>query len=702
MSPLPRGIHSLKMPGRSLSAANFFCLTAFIKHRELGGALLDKGSETNLLASPQRHASSLRIACLLGKTTVTFFKEIKMAKSIHSKLSVFKASALRIAGTNIRGGVNPVSGLYDITSSIVELASTIAAQGLLQNLVGYLDPADKTSALIVAGGRRLTAIRYAMEKGWISVDYTVDVKLVREEDAELVGLIENGTHEVMNPAKEAVAYSKLVARGYSAEDVAAIFSVDVAFVQRRVRLTSVAPEIFAAFETGVLSLDSIRAFTVSSDHEQQRQVFGMLAPNFDATRIRKLLTESSVSMDRPIVSWVGLSAYLEAGGRLQSDLYHDQSYLLDVVLLENLAKQKLESETISALAHESWAWVEYCTRPISNFELQYTLGYRYAPYVHDTLSEADQVEVDALNDALSDLDDTDDFADEQAESLQAQIEAIESRYSRVAEEAKPFAGVVACFNSEGQLHLIRGVMRNDDVKAHLAALRNSDTSTDTKLVEKSKYSERIVREVTANQTFALQAELMANHHVALCMLAARLVSQLDFSLFSVETNLLDIKLTVFSGDSVESTSDSRAVKLLSEAEQNWKAKLSQCDDSLFSTLLSWEAAEVTALISFVVARSLNAQSATVSRRNPGIDKLSNALNFDMSDYWEPTPSTYFNMMKKEHIIADLSPYASATDLAAMVKMKKSELVHKATKVLSDKKWLPDFVVPKACELVCAD
>lgn len=122
-----------------------------------------------------------------------------------------------------------------------ELAASIAAPGLLQSLV--VRKAKKGKFAVVAGGRRLSALRLLADAGKIEADYAVPCHLLDgAADAAEISLAENSVREPMHPADEFEAFRSLVDGGMSEADVAARFGVTEAVVSRRLRLARVSPQ----------------------------------------------------------------------------------------------------------------------------------------------------------------------------------------------------------------------------------------------------------------------------------------------------------------------------------------------------------------------------------------------------------------------------------------------------------------------------
>src|SRR3546814_17288805 len=94
-----------------------------------------------------------------------------------------------------------------------------------------------------------------------------------------------------------------------------------------------------------MSRELLMAFTVADDEEQQLQVWEMIADAHDPSPswVRRKLTENSVRVSDKRVRFVGLDAYVEAGGSVVRDLFETDhgGWLPDVGLLARLVAAPL-------------------------------------------------------------------------------------------------------------------------------------------------------------------------------------------------------------------------------------------------------------------------------------------------------------------------------------------------------------------------
>lgn len=178
-------------------------------------------------------------------------------------------------------------------SADAELKASIAAHGLLQNLI--VRPAAKGRFEVEAGERRRRAMLALVDDKALPRGHKVTC-LVLENDVE-TSLAENFHRLAMNPADEAQAFAALVESGASTEDVARRFGLTVRFVEGRLRLAQLAPVVFEALAAGEITLDLAKAYGATSDQEVQARVFeqtssGYYAPSPDS--IRRMVLSGTV------------------------------------------------------------------------------------------------------------------------------------------------------------------------------------------------------------------------------------------------------------------------------------------------------------------------------------------------------------------------------------------------------------------------
>ena len=317
-------------------------------------------------------------------------------------------------------------------TSIDALAASIAARGLLQNLV--VTPLKKAGTFTVkAGGRRLRALQRLIEQGTLPADHTVPVLVISDDDNPIeASLTENFQRVPMNPADECTGFKLLIEMGMTAEDVAKRQGLTTRFVEQRVRLAELAPCVFEALAAGEITLGVAQAYAVTTDVDRQARVFAQMSTSYygdNPDNIRRAILNGTVKANDAKARFVGRETYVAAGGRIEGDLFAtegDENWI-DVDLIETLAASKLETAAAELAKAEGLAFVTPIAATHVPYDLERQLHEYHAPARALTEEETARVEVlSAENDALIDqLEQELPDGSTEAEAANARIEAIE-------------------------------------------------------------------------------------------------------------------------------------------------------------------------------------------------------------------------------------------------------------------------------------
>ena len=106
-----------------------------------------------------------------------------------------------------------------------ELIASIFSHGLLENLVVRADEDDQDMYFVVAGGRRLSALRELRRNGNIQESYPVPCLVIDNGDSHEISLAENTIRVAMHPADQVEAFAKLADHGYTTSEIATRFGV---------------------------------------------------------------------------------------------------------------------------------------------------------------------------------------------------------------------------------------------------------------------------------------------------------------------------------------------------------------------------------------------------------------------------------------------------------------------------------------------
>jgi ParB family chromosome partitioning protein len=112
------------------------------------------------------------------------------------------------------------------------LVASIRAHGLLAPLVVQADESNPGNFRIIAGNRRLAALREAYKDAANPPKVPCILRAVDEETADALALAENFVREPMHPLDEAEAFAKLAQdEAKSVESIAAEFGVSQPYVR---------------------------------------------------------------------------------------------------------------------------------------------------------------------------------------------------------------------------------------------------------------------------------------------------------------------------------------------------------------------------------------------------------------------------------------------------------------------------------------
>ena len=166
-------------------------------------------------------------------------------------------------------------------SAFTELKASIAAHGLLENLIARsMGPgADGIGRYaVIAGGRRLAAMQALAAEGALDEDHPVPCRMIEDiVAAEEVSLAENSVRAAMHPADQVEAFRRLADAGSTAAAIAARFGVSERTVEKRLRLGNAAPVLLEAYREGEIDLETLMAFAVTTDHARQNAVWAAVS-----------------------------------------------------------------------------------------------------------------------------------------------------------------------------------------------------------------------------------------------------------------------------------------------------------------------------------------------------------------------------------------------------------------------------------------
>ncbi len=645
---------------------------------------------------------------------------------------------IRLSDSNVRE-IGVEDDLDELTHDIDRREDLV--MGLNVRAIRDVDGNETGEFETPAGGRRFRAISRLVEAGRFPVDGLVPC-LVKKANAKTSAvddsLAENTVRLALHPLDQFKAFKRMVDDGMTREEIADAYRTTPRYVTQRLRLATVSPALHELYARDEMTLAMLEAFTVNPDHARQEQVWERIADSWqkEPWQIRRMLTEKTVPSSDKRALLVGMEAYEAAGGPVLRDLFSDDDsgWLEDVGLLDRLVTEKLRM-LADELATQGWKWIEAAVE----LPYGYANGLRKIGSVSQELTEEERAarealrkEYDDLEAANADADELPDEVDQRFSEIEAALAAFENRPAIYEPDEVARAGVFLTINRDGELVIDRGYVRPDDEAplgvdgdGHESGAASDDPeyaggtdgvqctaiSIGGQPVEEEEEDdgvikplpERLVGQLTAHRTLALQQALAENPHVAMTALLHRMVME-RYS-YAAPTGCLEISirhrnLASQGSDLAESVS----AKAIDERYEAWRTDIPSDEDVLWDWIAGLDDASRMALLAHCVSYGVNAlyerpndhsaagpSQHSLARRLAGADRLAHATGLDMvvDAGWRPTVANYFGIVTKAHILAAVREGAGERAVSLIEHLKKGDMAAQAERLLADTGWLPE-------------
>ena len=607
----------------------------------------------------------------------------------------------------------------------VEMKASIATHGLLENLVVRMDgPADASTWAVVAGGRRLAAMKALAEDGTIDPDHPVPCLVAADPNmAGELSLAENVVRIAMSPADQVVAFTKLADAGLSVAVIAARFGTSERLVEQRLRLGNVAPDLLDAYRTGEIDLEVLKAFSVTTDHARQMAAWEQVAGQGyrpSAWQVKRLLTEERIPGTSAVARFVGVEDYEASGGKVLRDLFSkdDDSavWFDDPALLNNLAMKKLRVFKDELATRWKWA--------MSMIEVDWDTTARYGriypePAERTPEEQAEIGKLEARQGVFAELDD-DDWTEElvrEAESIEERLDEIEGGIeARAVYRREDFgiAGCIATIARDGTLQIIDGLVRPEDMPKETAAEPDSAQTgagdgggADTAGIETGTDGGRIAgpamsgpmnlpkdREAEARKEAGVGIGLADDlRSVRTALVKAKLAGDFeaafDLMLFQLGRSVFTDGYKAHALDiAVRETADRPTVRMNDEDFAAWSPGEAMLEDrsglsfdwlaieddgESFAALRALPQAEKQALFVACVARTVKGQLAFEPQARPELEATVARLDIDFAKHVRPTADMLWSRINKGRILEIARSVLSPAWASARSKNKKPDL-----------------------------
>lgn len=620
---------------------------------------------------------------------------------------VYPLSKLKRSPDNVRKGGH--------SEAVVKArAASILAKGLIQPPVvrpeRRADGSETGYALVTAGEGRRLALRLLAKEKLIPRGVLVRCLVDEANDAVEVSLDENFSREPLPPADEFEAFHDLAERkGWGAEAIGARYGVTAAVVRQRLRLAAVAPVLLTRLREGVLTLDQLMAFAVCEDHERQLQVFETYQEAHPAA-IRRAMTEKTVQADDRRVRFIGLDAYVAAGGTVIRDLFSEDrgGYLSDVALIDELVVAKLSDMAEDLKSAEGWKWAQW--------RLDYPHGHglsRVWPRaIPDTPErQAQRDEYNALCGEWGGVEDLPPEIDARMSALEAVLEDVAEAF---APEDLARAGVWVILGYDGQPRIERGLVLaqdelpaepQEDGDAEEAGGQDDDAEASNDAGRgqggpdgdaSAPLSAKLIADLTAHRSAGLRLALANDPDLALVALTHALVLCTFHGLARASCLTIQANST-FLPEFGEGVKTSPAYEALEHRYGQWAKQLPGDEEGMWAFIVGLDADSRASLLAFCVGLTVDGVKV-FGRRGAAVahaDDLATAAALDMTAFWEPTAERYLSRVTKAHVLAAMTEAVSPDAARRLSGLKKGDLIAAAQPDLVKAQWLPALLRTRA-------
>jgi ParB family chromosome partitioning protein len=618
--------------------------------------------------------------------------------------------------------------------SIGELADDIVRRTLLQSLnvrpLLDADGRDTGKFEVPAGGRRFRAFELLVKTKRMTKTQPVPCVVREGGSAEEDSLAENVMREALHPLDQFRAFKALREQGTSEEEIAARFFVTPSIVKQRLRLASVSETLLEIYADDGMTLDQLMAFSVSSDHARQEQVWAEVAQGYanQPYNIRRLLTVEAVPVSDRRAQFIGIAAYEEAGGTIMRDLFTvDQGgWMQDVALLDRLVAEKL-GRAAHEVAAEGWKWIEAAV----DLPYGHEYGHRRITGTTEPLSEAEQAACDALVAEFDELTERYDGGDDLPEEVDARLGELETAIDGYVQRPAVYdaleqvrAGVFISLAGNGALRIDRGYVRAEDepvvdaetgevaedagaIGPQQPAVTIGGQAANAEPAEEEDdvirpLPERLVTELTAERTLALRNALAEAPEAAFIALLHALCR----SVFTPHATSGCVEISVrhaYLGNVAPGLGETAWAQAIALRHEAWSEVLPEDPDQLWACLADMAADERMRLLAHCTSLSINALYEPVGRYNQGhvsahgvskriasADHVARTIGLDMARAgWRPTVAGYLGRVTKPRILEAVREARGEEMVGLIDHLKKADMAKEAERLLDGSGWLPE-------------
>lgn len=629
-----------------------------------------------------------------AKTTEKTRKKAGESAALKAALDAVQIEMVPLS-TLVKSPLNVRTIPYPV-ESVRDLADTIMAIGLLQNLVVHTLP-DGLSG-VAAGGRRLTALQLLRDEQRIDAGYLVAVKRISDELAAVASVAENVQRVAMHPAEQIAGFRTLSEQGKTPAQIGDQLGYGSRHVQRMLKLANLAPELLQLLAENKLDVEQCQALCLEDDQTRQVGIFERVKASYSTTPahlLKRAVTDTEIAVSSPRFVFVGREMYEAAGGVVREDLFsaQDGDGTADSVLVDRLVQEKLDTLALAVQLNEGWSWSQARETSVKNYGDDRT-NYLLLPEPEAQYSTDEQQRLDEL---YATQEATATYEDEAR--IQVLIDEIENAAAIRAwtPESKAACGVVVSL-TDGELCVQRGVQK----KVQTETDEGQDNSNSTRQVATFRepdaaegISVPLLKKMSSERTLAVQAALIQQPQKAVALMVWRLCASV-FSYSSTASHPFRLSLEVHHSRLVSEAptgQEGMAWKCLVQEKNRLEALLPEGWKKDFTTFFTLNGQILMELMTFCTACSVDGIQDRIhghTSRSP-LDGVERAIGFHLRDWWQPTAANYLGLLSKTQIVEALNEAGMTGGASDAERMKKGDAADLAEQRLSGTRWVPAWM-----------
>lgn len=564
-----------------------------------------------------------------------------------------------------------------VKAGVDTLAASIAAEGLLQNLIVVEKPDGKFE--VIAGERRRRAIGLLVKAKTWTKDAAIPCEVRDADNATTVSLAENTQRVAMHPADAYRAFARLEKEGHDETAIANRYGYDPREVRRLLSLGNLSPKVLNALAADRIDVATARAFTLTDDHKKQENILGKAR---SAHEVRRMLTETKADTGSRQFKFVGSEAYEAAGGTYTRDLFaaDDAGFADNAELLTELVDQRFASLIEAA---EAEGWGEVVAVPGQTPYEVYQWHRLYPKATHQIDADAAtklariNAEIEALMEGLD--EDSDPEGDAEIAALVEQRDAIEGQGERTFTSEQKATGVlVITIGPDGE----------PSPTAYTKRPRGAGSDGLTPKPPRALYDQRMTEDLSLVRTIALQDEISRNPQLARCVLIDALLPIVTSAAYTPAHSVLLRSAerlkegAVCDVNTLEMSSPQHIVDDLLAVMPEGAAER-------FAWLQTLDDDAMTRLQSYCTAALIDATTPKfgLPERIQSAHRIARAASLDMTKHWEGGIE-FWSRLSRKAMLAALGEAIGPEAVANCQKLAKMELAKACSERMAGRGWLP--------------